>query len=345
MPEFVDGPAYTPPGGIEGPVEGAVGPSKEFEGAFGPGDGFDGPIGPGGDFDGPVNTPLEGQEGAREGSAAGAVGPSRDPEGAFGPEGDLEGAMNTPLEGQEGPIKIAEETIVETVDSLISKLQPFTSTVRFIDIPPDLTVQYEQGYEPKCKVCNHELRDDAEYIYVNSRFSIEPVLRWFDDLRSKTGAEPGTEEYQALYFHRAQLTTHFNKHCSFDDPTVNQLVRLESREKDLQKIASDRIGWGLNSITSALMDLHTLDTSRSITDATKLFNALCAGHKTIVELMKFQMDNAGPLAQARDEVQANNERVIALLSRIMATANADQQTEILNILKSFQGTQERNGGK
>ena len=132
---------------------------------------------------------------------------------------------------------ILSDTGVEI--SLFSSLRADATPVRPYKIIPS-GVEYQQGFSPKCAICNSPHRGLLENVYIDSGKKVNAVVKFF-------------EEYYCAKLNWAQVKQHIKYHCDFKVVDTPGMLDYENED---EKIARWKYREHELALTAMLVELN-----------------------------------------------------------------------------------------
>lgn len=202
---------------------------------------------------------------------------------------------------------------------------PLPQTKHMI-LPSDKELIYTQKMEPRCSLCRHELRDQAEIVYFESGKNIRAVERFLDEM----GAHKGY----------ATIHVHMKKHCVWDDDRddVNLIDRVsfDMAEFD-EKQGNDELGFSVNLMKSLKMRIGSIEIGKNIDTALKVGRVLAQITDTEVRAIKARAELIGAMAQAKAYSHAKEKKMVEFLGRLLERVNdiPDVRSDVLKMMEEF----------
>jgi hypothetical protein len=85
-----------------------------------------------------------------------------------------------------------------------------------------LSIQYPQGYMPKCAICNSPHRDLLEHVYIDNGKKINTTIKFF-------------EKHFNAKLNWTQVNQHIKYHCDLNKIETPGLLYYEDREEEISK--------------------------------------------------------------------------------------------------------------
>ena len=202
---------------------------------------------------------------------------------------------------------------------------PLPKTKHMI-LPSDKELIYTQKMEPRCSLCRHELRDQAEIVYFESGKNIRAVERFLDDMGEHKGY--------------ATIHQHMKKHCVWDQDAddVNILDRVAFDMAEFEeKNGGDDLGFSIKLMKSLKMRIGKMDVSKNIDQAVKIGRLLAQLTDTEVRAIKARSELMGAMSQARSYSQAKEKKMIEFLGRLLERVKEipDVKDDVLKMMEEF----------
>jgi len=197
---------------------------------------------------------------------------------------------------------------------------------RHMILPSDKELIYTQKMEPRCSLCRHELRDQAEIVYFESGKNIRAVERFLDEMGEHKGY--------------ATIHQHMKKHCVWDEDAddVNILDRVSFDMVEFgEKGGADELGFAINLMQSLKMRIGKHDVSKDVDTAIKLGRIIAQITDTEVRAIKARSELMGAMAQARAYSQAKEKKMVEFLGRLLDRVKdiPDVKEDVLKLMEDF----------
>jgi hypothetical protein len=237
-------------------------------------------------------------------------------------EDDLDVSLASAKE-QEKKIKAAVTSSMST----IKDASAFVPSVRVVDTPNNTKVVYTRDVEPRCRLCKHAIRDDAEEHFIHHNYVVRQTLLW---LIENTGEKWEWE----------QVAAHMRRHCDFKDPMINWTSKLQSRSEEVDAIMADPFDFFMRSLSVQYLELAEFDTSRDHARAKNLGGIKNQTAAEFAKMWELKNRNIGPVEQAEAMVARNNQKTRQMMKAIMSVVTDEQKQEILRIVSEFSQEEE-----
>lgn len=230
---------------------------------------------------------------------------------------ESKGTEPTPLAVPKEDEKAIKAAVTSSMN-LVKGAKQILPPVRIVTVGPDVQVMYTRETEPKCKLCNHSLRDKAEDFYISSNYVVSQVWRW---LKEESG-ENWTWE---------QIANHMSKHCDFKDPMINFISKLNSRKEEIDIVMADPLEFFMKSIAITFLELGEWDTRKDVNRAKSLAETKFRAAAEFAKLFDMRNKYFGPTEQAEAMVAKNNAKLRGLMEAVMQVVTPEQKERILAI--------------
>lgn len=167
------------------------------------------------------------------------------------------------------------------------------------------TIVHSQFYIEKCTICNSDLRNLAEHVFVESGKKVMSVLRFFN-------------EYYSAKLNYTQIATHMEHHCNMKSIGVSGLKSYEEREEEINvwKFREDQLA--LTALMVELDDVRGMDCSKN--------NELKLKRATLVDrLIKSILE----VKSKRDEGMVNAVNIFEVLTDIHDALSTEEDKRIV----------------
>ncbi len=187
----------------------------------------------------------------------------------------------------------------------------------------DREILYTQRYEPRCLFCCHPLRDQAEMIWLESGRNVTAVQRFFEE-------HDGPRSWSSI-------NNHLEQHCDWTlGPAINFFVRVQHREPELAHIRSNDIGFSIDALNSLIADVGRFSLTGDVRQATQVTNAISKLMQTKQGFLKLQSELYGAHARAEARVQAQTQRVVDFMRKLLSViTDQEQKAEIIKLMDEF----------
>ena len=197
---------------------------------------------------------------------------------------------------------------------------------RHMILPSDKELIYTQKIEPRCSLCRHELRDQAEIVYFESGKNIRAVERFLDEMGEHKGY--------------ATIHQHMKRHCIWagDEDDVNILDRVSFDMAEFrEKLGNDELGFAINLMQSLKMRIGKMDVTKDIDTAVKVGNLLSKITDTEIRAIKTRSDLLGAMSQARAYSQAREKKMIDFLGKLLSRVKdiPDVKMDVIQMMEEF----------
>lgn len=233
------------------------------------------------------------------------------------------GNQLTPSKDDERAIKAA----VASVASTIKDAQHYVPPVRIVTTPDNMQVIYSRDTEPKCRLCMHPMRDQAEEVYILSSYVVSKVERW---LNAESDEKWSWD----------QVGNHMTKHCDFKDPMINYLSKLNSRAEEVDVVMADPLEFFMRSLGMTFLEVGEFDTRKDVARAKGLADTKVKIASEFAKLFDMRSKYSGPQEQAEAMIARNNAKMRGMMEAMMKVVTEEQRKEILAIASQFSQQEE-----
>ena len=187
----------------------------------------------------------------------------------------------------------------------------------------DRAILYTQRYEPRCHFCCHPLRDQAEALWLETGRNVTAVQRFFEE-------HDGPKSWDSV-------NNHLESHCDWTlGSAVNFLVRVRSNEPDLNEIAADDIGFSIKALNQLVLDVGRFSVSDDYKQTKEVADAISKILKAKKDFIQLESDLYGAHARAEARIQAQTQRVMDFLRKLLSVvSDQEQKGEILRLMDEF----------
>ena len=193
-------------------------------------------------------------------------------------------------------------------------------------LPSDKELIYTQKMEPRCSLCRHELRDQAEIVYFESGKNIRAVERFLDEMGEHKGY--------------ATIHQHMKKHCIWkgQDEDINILDRVSYDMAEFkERLGNDELGFAINLMQSLKMRIGQMGITDDVGTAVKLGNLLTKITDTEIRAIKTRSDLLGAMSQAKAYSQAREKKMIEFLGRLLNLVSdlPEIKADVVSLMEEF----------